>query len=182
MTIDNWPELSGVSFKDTGLVPVDTATAARHAGGREVMSTRHRTSRLRRRGQPRADSHRARCSAACRGQACVRAAAWSGVVNGMKLETAGLACVRPRRRVRSSRRVGAGRTRLGKRITRKASGKIKIEAKARLREILREHEDGVTHSVQRYSVEDAVRYWLTSGLGASIRAQCGITPTSRNGT
>jgi len=52
----------------------------------------------------------------------------------------------------------------GKRITRKASGKTNTEAKARLREILREHEDGVTRTAQRYSVEDAVRYWLTYGL------------------
>ena len=47
---------------------------------------------------------------------------------------------------------------------RKASGKTNTEAKARLREILREHEDGVTRTAQRYSVEDAVRYWLTYGL------------------
>jgi integrase len=52
----------------------------------------------------------------------------------------------------------------GKRITRKASGKTKTEAKAKLREILREYEEGITNAAQRYSVEDAVRYWLTYGL------------------
>ena len=52
----------------------------------------------------------------------------------------------------------------GKRITRKASGRTKTEAKSKLRDIIREQGEGVTHATQRYSVEDAVRNWLAFGL------------------
>ncbi|OZM83616.1 tyrosine recombinase XerC [Pseudonocardia sp. MH-G8] len=52
----------------------------------------------------------------------------------------------------------------GKRITRKASGRTKTEAKNKLREILRDHEDGVTVKATGYTVADAVRDWLAFGL------------------
>ncbi|MHA6626245.1 hypothetical protein ACU61A_12490 [Pseudonocardia sichuanensis] len=52
----------------------------------------------------------------------------------------------------------------GKRITRKASGRTKTEAKNKLREILRDHEDGVTVKATSYTVADAVRDWLAFGL------------------
>lgn len=52
----------------------------------------------------------------------------------------------------------------GKRITRKASGRTKTEAKNKLREILRDHEDGVTVRATSNSVGDAVRDWLAFGL------------------
>jgi len=54
----------------------------------------------------------------------------------------------------------------GKRITRKASGKTKTEAKSRLRDMLRDHEDGLPVSSTNYTVGDAVRDWLAFGLAA----------------
>jgi integrase len=52
----------------------------------------------------------------------------------------------------------------GKRVTRKASGRTKSEAKKRLTEILRDHEDGLTVASGGYTVADAVRNWLEFGL------------------
>ena len=52
----------------------------------------------------------------------------------------------------------------GKRITRKASGKTKTQAKTKLRELLRDQDDGVPTPVDGYTVADAVAYWLTYGL------------------
>ena len=52
----------------------------------------------------------------------------------------------------------------GKRITRKASGKTKTEAKNKLRAIIREHDEGMTVAVTSYTVADAVREWLAFGL------------------
>jgi hypothetical protein len=51
-----------------------------------------------------------------------------------------------------------------KRITRKASGRNKTEAKDKLRELLREREEGATASATNYTVADAVREWLDFGL------------------
>jgi integrase len=53
----------------------------------------------------------------------------------------------------------------GKRITRKASGVTKTEAKNKLREILREQHDGLVAPASNYTVADAVRDWLAYGLG-----------------
>ncbi|WP_431998888.1 tyrosine-type recombinase/integrase [Sphaerimonospora mesophila] len=53
----------------------------------------------------------------------------------------------------------------GKRIVKKASGKTKTEAKAKLKEIIRDHEDGLTIAPTNYTVSDAVTYWLAHGLG-----------------
>ena len=52
----------------------------------------------------------------------------------------------------------------GKRITRKASGTTKTAAKAKLREILRDHAEGLTVTQSADTVEDAVRDWLAYGL------------------
>jgi integrase len=52
----------------------------------------------------------------------------------------------------------------GKRITRKASGRTKTEAKNKLRNMLRDHEDGLTVKANNYTVTDAVRDWLSYGL------------------
>lgn len=52
----------------------------------------------------------------------------------------------------------------GKRITRKASAKTKTEAKDRLREMLRDHDDGLALASDGYTVADAVNDWLTYGL------------------
>ncbi|WP_433413227.1 site-specific integrase [Microtetraspora malaysiensis] len=52
----------------------------------------------------------------------------------------------------------------GKRIVRKASGKTKTEAKAKLKEILRDHDDGLASGPANFTVADAVTSWLTYGL------------------
>jgi integrase len=52
----------------------------------------------------------------------------------------------------------------GKRITRKASGKTKTEAKSKLTEILRDHDDGVLTDASNFTVADAVGDWLLYGL------------------
>lgn len=52
----------------------------------------------------------------------------------------------------------------GKRITRKASGKTKTEASVKLKEMLRDHEDGLAIAPTGYTVADAVEYWLQNGL------------------
>lgn len=52
----------------------------------------------------------------------------------------------------------------GKRITRKASGTTKTAAKAKLREILRDQENGTVVPAGKYTVADAVRDWIAYGL------------------
>ncbi|MFJ6676541.1 tyrosine recombinase XerC [Actinosynnema sp. NPDC091369] len=52
----------------------------------------------------------------------------------------------------------------GKRITRKASGKTKTEAKDKLKEILRDLDDGLAITPHGYTVKDAVTTWLDYGL------------------
>ena len=52
----------------------------------------------------------------------------------------------------------------GKRITRKASGKTKTEAKDKLKDILRDYEDGLAIAPHNYTVGDAVKSWLSFGL------------------
>jgi hypothetical protein len=50
-----------------------------------------------------------------------------------------------------------GYTPAGKRIVKKASGKTKTEAKAKLKEIIRDYEDGLASGPANYTVADAVR-------------------------
>jgi integrase len=58
-----------------------------------------------------------------------------------------------------------GYTAAGKRIVRRGSGKTKTEAKAKLREILQDHEEGVrVTGSAHYTVAQAVTDWLTYGL------------------
>jgi hypothetical protein len=52
----------------------------------------------------------------------------------------------------------------GKRITRKASGKTKTEAKDKLKEIQRNYDEGMITATTGYTVGDAVIYWLAYGL------------------
>ena len=61
--------------------------------------------------------------------------------------------------------VTVGYTPAGKRIVKKASGKTKTEAKAKLKEIIRDHDDGLAIAPANYTVADAVKYWLQHGLG-----------------
>ncbi|GGS80181.1 tyrosine recombinase XerC [Nonomuraea spiralis] len=60
--------------------------------------------------------------------------------------------------------VTVGYTPAGKRIVKKASGKTKTEAKAKLKEIIRDYDDGLTTAAHNYTVGDAVRAWLEFGL------------------
>jgi integrase len=52
----------------------------------------------------------------------------------------------------------------GKRITRKASGKTKTEARDKLKELVRDHDDGLAAPAGSYTVGDAVNSWLAHGL------------------
>lgn len=53
----------------------------------------------------------------------------------------------------------------GKRIVRRAFGRTKTEAVTKLREILRDHKDGVAHIRVDHTVKEAVEDWLEFGLG-----------------
>ena len=52
----------------------------------------------------------------------------------------------------------------GKRIVKRASGKTKTEAKNKLKQLLREYEDGLLILSEDYTVVQAVNDWLASGL------------------
>ncbi|GAA4562206.1 tyrosine-type recombinase/integrase [Planotetraspora kaengkrachanensis] len=60
--------------------------------------------------------------------------------------------------------VTVGYTPAGKRIVKKASGKTKTEAKTKLKEIIRDYEDGLAIAPADYTVERAVNDWLAYGL------------------
>ncbi|MGP4105187.1 tyrosine-type recombinase/integrase [Nonomuraea sp. KM90] len=57
-----------------------------------------------------------------------------------------------------------GYTPAGKRITKKAAGRTKTEAKTKLKEALRDLDDGLTPTAGHDTVTTAVRDWLTFGL------------------
>lgn len=57
-----------------------------------------------------------------------------------------------------------GRDGRGKRIVKRGSGRTKTEAKNKLKEVLRDHEDGLAVAPADYTVEHAVRDWLMYGL------------------
>lgn len=52
----------------------------------------------------------------------------------------------------------------GKRIVRRGSGRTKTEAKQKLREVLRAHEDGLVPRGSSYTVRHAIEDWLAYGL------------------
>jgi len=52
----------------------------------------------------------------------------------------------------------------GKRIIKRGSGKTKAAAKAKLAEVLRDHEDGLAIAPTGYTVANAVQDWLAYGL------------------
>lgn len=60
--------------------------------------------------------------------------------------------------------VTVGYTPAGKRIVRKASDKSKTKALAKLKEKIRDYEDGLAIGPHNYTVTEAVRYWLAYGL------------------
>ncbi|MCI2239539.1 site-specific integrase [Paenibacillus sp. TRM 82003] len=57
-----------------------------------------------------------------------------------------------------------GFTPAGKRIVKRGSGKTKTEARTKLKEVLRDHDDGLTIAPTNYTVAQAVEDWLTYGL------------------
>jgi integrase len=61
--------------------------------------------------------------------------------------------------------VTVGHTPAGKRIVRKASDRSKTRALAKLKEKVRDYEDGLAIAPTGYTVADAVQYWLEHGLG-----------------
>lgn len=68
--------------------------------------------------------------------------------------------------------VTVGYTPAGKRIVRKGSGKTKTEARTKLREKVRDYEDGLAIAEHHYTVTEAVTDWLTYGLnGRSDRTK-----------
>jgi hypothetical protein len=60
--------------------------------------------------------------------------------------------------------VTIGYTPAGKRIVRRGSGKTKTEARTKLKQVLRDHEDGLTIGSPYFTVADAVNDWLGYGL------------------
>jgi len=60
--------------------------------------------------------------------------------------------------------VTIGYTPAGKRIVRRGSGVTKTEAKNKLKEVLRDHEDGLAIAPHGYTVGAAVEDWLAYGL------------------
>src|SRR5580692_9983116 len=58
----------------------------------------------------------------------------------------------------------------GKRITRKTSGRTKTEAKAKLKEMLSDIDDGLAMAPTGYTVADAVQDWLAYGLNSRDKA------------
>jgi tetratricopeptide (TPR) repeat protein len=66
--------------------------------------------------------------------------------------------------------VTIGYTASGKRIVKKASGKTKTAAQRKLKEIIRDYEDGLAIAPYNYTVADAVREWLQYGLSGRSQA------------
>lgn len=66
--------------------------------------------------------------------------------------------------------VTVGYTPAGKRIVRRASGKTKIETKAKLRQLVRDYEDGLAIAPHGYTVAQAVEDWLQYGLSGKAVA------------
>src|SRR5881397_1993168 len=66
--------------------------------------------------------------------------------------------------------VTVGYTAAGKRIRRKASGKTKTEARANLRSLLRDYEDGLAIAHNTYTVAQAVEDFLGFAFGNKAQA------------
>jgi integrase len=63
--------------------------------------------------------------------------------------------------------VTVGYTPAGKRIVRRGSGKTKTEARNKLKQVIRDHEDGLPPVLPRFTVGAAVEDFLTFGLGTA---------------
>ena len=62
-----------------------------------------------------------------------------------------------------------GYTPSGKRIVKRGRGRTKTEAQRKLREIIRDYEDGQITNSNGYTVAEAVRDWLEFGLPGRTR-------------
>jgi hypothetical protein len=62
-------------------------------------------------------------------------------------------------------RVSVGFTAMGKRRVVTVSGRTKTEAKAKLREVMRDHHDGFPTERRHRTVAEAVEDWLAHGMG-----------------
>ncbi|MHA6631073.1 tyrosine-type recombinase/integrase [Pseudonocardia sichuanensis] len=62
--------------------------------------------------------------------------------------------------------VTVGYTPAGKRIVRRGSGRTKTEARNKLKDLIRDYDDGVSAAQHAYTVADAVNDWLKHGLGS----------------
>jgi len=68
--------------------------------------------------------------------------------------------------------VTIGYTPAGKRIYRRGSGRTKTEARAKLKDVIRDHDDGLAIAPHGYTVADAVNDWLTHGLSGRSKNTC----------
>jgi hypothetical protein len=76
--------------------------------------------------------------------------------------------------------VTVGYTSAGKRIVRRGRGKTKTEARAKLREVMRDREDGLPAASPHATVGSAVTDWLAFGLGsASDATRCNYQMLAR---
>ena len=66
--------------------------------------------------------------------------------------------------------VAVGFTPGGKRIVRKAAGRTKTEARAKLKKLIRDYDDGLAQAERSYTVAQAVTDWLEYGLTGRDRA------------
>jgi integrase len=66
--------------------------------------------------------------------------------------------------------VTTGYTAAGKRIVRRGSGKTEAQARTKLKEVLRDHEDGLAISPRTVTVEHIVKDWLAYGLSGRSKA------------
>ncbi|MFG1697718.1 tyrosine recombinase XerC [Nonomuraea sp. NPDC049309] len=66
--------------------------------------------------------------------------------------------------------VTVGYTPAGKRIVKKGSGRTKTEAKEKLKQVLRDYEDGLTLAKEDVTVEQAVKDWLKYELSRRDKA------------
>lgn len=70
-----------------------------------------------------------------------------------------------------------GYTPAGKRIVKTGSGKTKTEAKNKLKEIIRDDDDGLTIAQGDYFVEQAVNDWLAYGLNGRVQSTVDLYTT-----
>src|SRR5258705_9786416 len=65
--------------------------------------------------------------------------------------------------------VTTGYTAAGKRIVRRGSGKTEAQARAKLKDVLRDHEDGLAVAPRNLTVAQIVKDWLAFGLGGRAK-------------